>query len=102
MKKYAKWIIVTVIFILTGTSVYPTKLVTNPASSQKTLINYTWYKDEELTDLTGTVSEINVECNRLSLLFPTYTFSSSLAMGLYEYEYGYYPGLPVVIIYSNL
>lgn len=72
------------------------------ASKDACFTNYIWYSDADLTEEVGTWSDINVECNRLSLLFPGYTFSSYHSIGLYQYEYGYHSALPVVIIYSNL
>ncbi len=71
------------------------------AQSSTRIIAFTWFKDEELTDPTGTTSAINLEINRLQVLFPGYTFSSASSMGLSPYEFGYHDFYPGTVIYSN-
>jgi hypothetical protein len=109
MKKNAKILTAICIVVLATTSIFSVKpqsvkqnLHQTPTMSTKVCINYTWYRDEEMSDPVGTYSDINVEAYRLSVLFSGYTFSSSYGMGLLPFEYGYHPSLPTVIIYSNL
>ena len=73
-----------------------------PVPVLNTCTNYTWYRDEEMTDPAGTVSDINVEIGRLMQLFSGYSFSSADGMGLLPFEWGYRQNLPPVVIYSNL
>jgi len=90
-----------IVIIIAYTKTSPAKASPTPKMTNSILASYVWYKDEEMTEETGTVSGIQAEINRLSQLFPGYTFSSHHTMGLYEYEYGDHYFLPTAIIYSD-
>ena len=64
--------------------------------------DYTWYMDPDYTDPTGTVSDVNVEIYRLQCLFGGNTFTTTPSMGLQAFEWGYYPSMFPVIIYSDM
>lgn len=103
MKKRTRFIAALCCFLLAFGHASPTPISHSPVTGKSSFFtNYTWYKDADLIEEVGTWCDINVECNRLSLTFPGYTFSSTFSIGLYQYEYGYHPYLPMVIIYSNL
>lgn len=77
----------------------------SPAESPKQVLdytNYTWYRDTDMTDPTGTICDISVEVNRLRNLFGGFRFTTTPSMGLHSFEYGYYPNYPFAIIYSDL
>lgn len=79
----------------------PVKTNSFPLTTPSDRAQYVWYKDAEMTEETGTVCDVHIEINRLSQLFPGYTFSSHHMMGLYPYEFGDHTLLPTAIIYSD-
>ena len=84
------------IALLQGSTRYP-----QPAQSNA-FRNYTWYMDPDYTDPTGTISDVNLEINRLQNLFGGNTFSATPSMGLNAFEWGYYPSTFPAIIYSDM
>lgn len=62
---------------------------------------YVWYKDEDMTDPVGSVSDINIEVNRLQTLFPGNIFTTNVSSGLHGYEWGYNSLVYTVVIYSD-
>jgi hypothetical protein len=65
-------------------------------------LSYDWYYDPELTYPTGTYRDINEEMDDLRDIFPDKVFSAYHSMNLGHWEYGYRPGWPIKIIYSDL
>ena len=65
-------------------------------------LSYSWYYDPELTYPTGTYTDINSEMDDLRETFPDKVFSAYHSMNLSQWEYGYRPGWPIKIIYSDL
>jgi hypothetical protein len=65
-------------------------------------ISYAWYYDQELTYPTGTYRDVNEEMEELRDIFPDQVFSAYYSMNLSHFEYGYRPGWPIKIIYSDL
>jgi hypothetical protein len=106
MKKKLPMALVAMFVLLLQGNTLPTKVQPSFSAAQVTadkpaLLTYTWFEDEEMTIPTGTISEINVEVERLQDLYTGYVFTSSPGMGLYNFEYGYYPGYETAIIFSN-
>ena len=65
-------------------------------------MQYDWYLDPDLLYYTGSSRTINQEIERLRRMWPMYTFSANGDIGLYEFEFGYFPNQPPRPIYSNL
>ncbi|HEY4148352.1 MAG TPA: hypothetical protein VGM41_05470, partial [Chitinophagaceae bacterium] len=70
-----------ILLLLAGTvmlneSVFPTKNYKAPVKVQQACTDYTWFDDVDMTDPTGSISDINVEISRLQGIFSGYTFSS--------------------------
>jgi len=101
MKKLRSAIIAACLGLCLSFTLLPLRRETATSSGTTRFINYTWYKDEELTDPTGSICTISAEVYRLQVLFPGYTFSSTFTLGLSPYEYGDHYFYPVQIIYSN-
>jgi hypothetical protein len=101
MRQNLKAIVAVGLVLMTIGNAFPAKQSVKSVSKQCNFANYTWYRDEEMSDPVGTVSDINVEIYRLSVLYPGYTFSSSFSMGLYPFHYGQHYFYPTVIIYSD-
>lgn len=101
MKKNRNAAIAVCIALMLAINVSSRQHPSAPPPPSKEFTDYTWYKDEEMTDPTGTTSAIYIEIDRLEALFPGYTFSSTHSMGLYPYEWGDHFFYPTTIIYSN-
>jgi hypothetical protein len=71
-------------------------------TQQQVFFNYCWFTDPYLSNPTGRWGEVATEIARLSGRYPGYTFTNQSSPSLVEFEYGYFPNHPVVIIYSNL
>lgn len=69
--------------------------------SENKLINYTWYYDPDYTDAVGVVNSLNAELARLRSTYTSNVFSATPAIGLVEYEWGYFNILTTTIIYSD-
>lgn len=65
-------------------------------------LSYAWYLDPELTYPTGTYRDVNEEMDDLRETYPTNTFSAYYSPSLGHWEYGYRPGWPIKLIYSDL
>lgn len=102
MKKKATLFILATVLIISVGGVFANQLFHSSSKQDAVLYEYTWYTDEDLTDPTGTYSDINTEMQRLRNIFPAYVFSASHSGGLYQFEFGYKPSYPVVVIYSDL
>lgn len=64
--------------------------------------SYWWYNDIDLTDFTGSVTDIWNEMARLRNCFPGMSFSNYNYGGLTEFEYGYSAPLYFATIYSDM
>ena len=108
MNKKTQFVSAALIILVLQGNTFPSQAppVSIPAVSiQKAtplVVTYTWFYDEWLVDPSGGVSDIPTELARLRNLYSGYIFSSTPGMGLHQFEYGYYPGQPLSIIYSNL
>lgn len=100
MNRSIKTVVLAVV-IMFGASFMPAKLSHKAVSSSpRALTNYIWYKDIEMTDPTGTYSDVAAEISRLQGMFGSYIFSSTPSMNLHEYEWGY-DTYSYAIIYSD-
>ncbi len=72
------------------------------ADNAEMFLNYMWYLDPELSYPTGTYRDINEEMDELRDTYPNKVFSAYPTMNLSQYEYGYRPGWPIKIIFSDL
>jgi len=63
---------------------------------------YLWFTDIDLTNPTGSYSDIWYEIDRLHNAFPGYDFSHIPYTGLNEFEYGYAAPWYFATIYSDL
>ena len=106
MKKNRLMALMAIVVLMLQADVLPAKpepafLPKHFSQAQHALVDYTWYTDPDLTDPTGTISNITTELNRLRNLYSGFTFSSSPGAGLAPFEYGYCQFNPIAIIYSN-
>ena len=106
MRTNIKILVLVFIAILVNESVFPTKMYKAPVKAQHVLAqhaftDYTWFTDADMTDPTGTISDINIEISRLQSIYTGYTFSSSPGGGLHDFEYGWNAYYDDVVIYSD-
>jgi len=73
-----------------------------PVKANTALYNYQWFYDADMTDPTGTYSDVATEVNRLKSIFPAYSFSAIWYVGLHEFDWGYRPYDNGAVIYSDL
>ncbi|MFT3822508.1 MAG: hypothetical protein QM731_01260 [Chitinophagaceae bacterium] len=103
MKKNLKMVMAASMAILLATTAFTTNNTNaaNATTKSKKLLDYVWYKDEEMTDPTGTLCSPGTEVSRLQTLFPANIFTTTYSGGLQAYEWGYNSGTATVIIYSD-
>jgi hypothetical protein len=101
MRTNIKILLLVLTAILINESVFPTKMYKAPVKTQHAFTDYTWFTDADMTDPTGTISDIYVEISRLQALYSGYTFSSLPGGGLHDFEYGWNAYYDDVVIYSN-
>jgi hypothetical protein len=87
---------------VTAGNLFVSRASSASTTSNRTLLNYTWYLDPDYMFPTGTYSDIGPELTRLRNFYPFNTFTSSPMAGLHAYEWGYYSSAPVPVIYSDL
>lgn len=104
MKKNLKMVMAASFAILSTMPSFTTRqavISENAATASHKPLNYAWYYDEDLTDPVGSVSDINIEVNRLQTLFPGNIFTTNVSSGLHGYEWGYNSLVYTVVIYSD-
>ena len=102
MKKKAPLLILATLISVFATHVNANRGFHLSDNAQTVLTDYIWYSDPNLTDPTGSYSDVNTEVQRLRAIFPSYTFSATWTSGLNQYEYGYRSSAPIALIYSNI
>ena len=102
MKRKATLLTIALVCIIMAGNISASQFYRPVNTNEAILINYTWYSDEDMTDPTGTISDVATELNRLRSNYPSNVFSSVPGGNLYAFEWGYYQFSPVKIIYSDL
>ena len=102
MKKKAILFAVAIAFAVMAGKIFAGQSSQVPSKNESVLINYTWYIDEDFTYPTGTITDINVEMNRLRSIYPFNVFAATPSGMLNAYEWGYHPYNATQIIYSDL
>lgn len=103
MKKTATLLVLGIIVSILASGVIakeePSKM---PVETNAALVNYQWFYDADMTDPTGTYSDVATEVNRLRNTWPAYTFSATWFVGLHQFSWGYRPFDNTAAIYSDL
>lgn len=103
MKKTATLLVLGIIISILASGVLAKEAPSKtPVKTNAVLYNYQWFYDADMTDATGTYSDVATEVNRLKGIFPAYTFSATWFVGLHQFSWGYRPYDNGAAIYSDL